>query len=208
MFSMTSHAQWGIGLYGGYQKSKYSGILPDNLEYVYRPGYALGVTFDKLVAEDVYLSVRPSYLEGGTDIAILDGLSQYAEGTSEMDTLYLNNIRNRSIALPIICQIYVRKNFYCNAGLELAYNFDTDVLLNKGYIDFDDQLNPFNLSAIFGMGIPVPVGRTSFNLELSYSQGINTITPRAGIEEGNAPRIRSNRFRISVYFILFNTKER
>jgi len=203
---LSAQAQWGVGLYGAYQQSKFSGVLPSDLEYVYTPGWAVGITFDRLIAEDVYLSLRPTFSESGTDVELENGPSTYQSG--EYDSIYLNDIISRSIALPIICQIYVRKNFYCNSGLELAYRLSTDVDLLSGYLDVDEKFNPLNLSAIFGIGIPVPVGKTSFNLEFAYSQGINTLTPKNDIEAGTAPRVRANRFRISIYFILFNAHER
>ncbi len=46
------------------------------------------------------------------------------------------------------------------------------------------------------------------HLEFTYAQGLNTLTKRSEIEKGSVPKLRTKRFRLAAYYIIFNTKKK
>ena len=108
----------------------------------------------------------------------------------------------------MLSQIYVSRGFYANARLELLYQFNSKVQVFRTELDITDRINQWNINAIFGFGFSIPAGRTSFNIEGTYAQGLNTVTKKTEIEEGISPRLRTSRFRLSAYFIVFTSKEK
>ncbi len=64
------------------------------------------------------------------------------------------------------------------------------------------------MSGVFGFGGSIPIGKSFLNLEFTYAQGLNTLTKRNEIEKGSVPKLRTKRFRLAVYYIIFNSKNK
>jgi len=208
-FSITSKAQIAVGLFAGFDQSKFSGDVPREFTYEFKSGYVAGLTFDFGVGEKMFISIRPNITQNGANISIPD--QQYQPLPVRIfpkeDTLYLHPITNQYVALPVIYQIYVSRAFYANSGLELSYNLSSIADINGQEVDLKDGMNDFLLNAIFGFGFSIPIGRTSLNLEFTYAQSLNTITKTEEIDDGSAPRLRTRRFRFSTYFTVFASKK-
>lgn len=201
--------QIAVGLYAGFDQSKFSGDVPREFTYEFKSGYVVGLTFDFGVGEKMFVSLRPNFTQNGANISLLNGdlLVDPFSGSDESDSLFLFPITNQYVALPVIYQIYISRAFYANSGLELAYNLSSIADVRGYEIDMQDQLNELLASAIFGFGFSIPIGRTSLNIEFSYAQSLNTLTKTQDIEDGVAPRLRTRRFRFSTYFTVFATKK-
>lgn len=206
--SQPAIAQVAIGIYGGLDQSKFSGDIPQKYTYEFKAGYVAGLTFDFAVAEKVFLSIRPNLTENGADITSDENLhvAPYLK-EDPLDTAYLYPMVNRYLAVPVIAQIYVSRAFYANSGIEVAYNFFSEAQVLNEKIDVRDSMNELLFHAVFGFGFSIPVKRTSLNLEFTYAQGLSTLTKRAEIEDGTVPRLRTRRFRLSAYFIVFASKK-
>ena len=209
VFSFSSaQAQIALGIYGSYGQSNFSGDTPDEFAYLFKDGYAVGLTFDFGVGENMFISVRPNFTQNGADASaredadIIAPLPEY-----DTDTVFLYPIVNKYIAVPIIYQIYVSRAFYGNAGLEIAYNLSSEATVNSTIIDLRPEMNDFLVSAMFGWGFSIPIGRTSLNLELTYAQSLNTLTNEAPNDDNPPPRLRTRRFAVSAYFTIFATKK-
>ena len=98
--------------------------------------------------------------------------------------------------------------FYANSGIDLSYNMSSKADVFGRELDITEKVNKYLLSAVFGFGGSVPIGRFSINLEVTYTQGLNTLTIQEDIEDGISPRLRTKRFRLSTYFIVFTSKKR
>ena len=204
----SAYGQVAVGLFAGLDQSKFSGDTPRDFAYAFKDGYALGLTFDFGVGEKMFISVRPNFTENGADVSRPeeDDFS-IVPLPEDPDTVYLYPVVNRYIAVPVIYQIYVSRAFYGNAGLELAYNLTSDVNIDGEIIDLRAEMTDFLVSASFGWGVSIPIGRTSLNLELSYAQSLNTMTVQDPDEAENPPRLRTRRFRLAAYFTIFATKK-
>ena len=204
----SAYGQIAVGLFAGFDQAKFSGDTPRDFAYLFKDGYTLGLTFDFGVGDKMFISVRPNFTENGADVTgreqddIITQLPEYDE-----DTVFLFPVVNRYIAVPIIYQIYVSRAFYGNAGIEIAYNLSSDVTVPAGTVDIRDEMTDFLISASFGWGVSIPIGRTSLNLELSYAQSLNTITVQEADAADNPPRLRTRRFRLAAYFTIFATKK-
>ena len=207
----SGFAQVAVGLFGAFDNSQYSGDVPRDIDYVFTKGYALGLCFDKSLQERTFISVRPNYTVGGTEIKLRSNsnllLPAIKTGT-DPDSLFLSPITNKYLALPILTQIYVRRGFYANCGLDVSYILDAHAEGPFESIDIIDHINQLSIKAVFGFGFSVPVRSTSFNIEATYSQGLNTLTKTDEIEKGLLPRLRTNRLRLAAYFIIFTSKEK
>ena len=199
--------QVAVGLFGSLDNSKFSGDTPREYGYAFKNGFAVGLTFDKSLEARTFISVRPNYTRGGADLVNnYDDVKRSTKGAS-IDTVFFFPITNKYLALPVLSQIYVARGFYANAGLELLYQINSTVQVFDQVSDITDRINRWNYNAVFGFGFSIPAGRTSFNIEGTYTQGLNTVTKKSEIIEEISPRLRTSRFRVSVYFIVFTSKE-
>lgn len=201
-------AQVAVGIYAGFDQSKFSGDLPNNYAYEFKGGYVAGLSFDFAVAKDVFISLRPNFTQNGANVSVsAEGIGIGPLPADPIDTVYLFNITNQYIALPILVQIYVSRTFYANSGLDFSYNLSSKANVFGTEVDVRDQMSEYLLHAIFGFGFSIPMGRTSLNLEFTYAQGLNTLTKKQEIEDGSVPRIRTRRFRFAAYFTVFTSKK-
>jgi hypothetical protein len=208
IISNTIAAQVAIGLYAGFDQSKFSGDLPRNFSYEFKTGYVAGLTVDLAVAEKMFISLRPNFTQNGANISVSSNQAIIGPlSVDPLDTTYLFPITNQYIAMPIVFQIYVSRAFYANSGIDLSYNLSAVADIFGSETDLSEEINVFLISAIFGFGFSIPIRRTSINLEFSYAQGLNTLTNRQDIEDGIAPRLRNTRFRLATYFIIFASKK-
>ena len=201
-------AQVAVGIYGGLDQSKFSGDLPKNYTYEFKNGYVAGLSFDFAIAKDVFIGLRPNFTQNGANISLPgDDVTISPLLTDPIDTIYLFPITNQYLALPVLVQIYVSRAFYANSGIDFSYNLSSNANVFGNEIDINEHMSEYLLHAIFGFGFSIPMGRTSINLEFTYSQGINKLTKRVEIEDGSAPRLRTRRFRFAAYFTVFATKK-
>lgn len=210
-FFLLTHSLMGqiaVGLYAGFDQSKFSGDTPLDFTYEFQDGFVLGLTFDFGVGKNMFISVRPNYTRNGANVSIPDEadipalIPEYP-----FDTTLLFPVTNEYIAVPIIYQIYVSRAFYANCGLDAAYNLTATADVFGIEHDISDDFNDFIFHAIFGWGVSIPFGRTSLNLELSYAQSINTLTKQEETFDLPPPRLRTRRFRLAAYFTVFATKK-
>ena len=208
---MTSYSQVAVGIYGAFDNSKFSGDIQQGYTYQKKNGFAAGLTFDFSIAEKMFVSLRPNFTRNGSEIGKeinFDSLAAPFIGGPPDDSLFLFPITNDYVSLPVVVQVYVSRAFYANAGLDFSYNLSSEAQVLDDEFDISDRINPLEISALFGFGFSIPFKSTSLNLEMTYAQGLNTLTKKSAIEAGTAPRIRTRRFRFAAYFIVFTSKKK
>jgi len=191
-------AQARFGIFGGIDQSRLSGDLPGDLSYQFKTGYIAGVYFDFKIAADVFLGIRPSYTQGGANISVTD--------TTNADEVFLFPIVNKYLSIPVIFQVYVSRGFYANSGIDFNYCLSSEANVFNNSVDLTGKINRLIYQAVFGFGFAIPIGRTAFNLEFSYAQGINTFTKKEEFEAGQSPRVRSSRLRLTTFFVISTGK--
>lgn len=205
-----SIAQFSAGIFGSYDNSKLSGDIPKEYVYELRPGFAIGLQTKTRIGKEVFLNIRPNYTMNGARInqRVEDDAVVAPAGFSEEDSLLLFPISHEHIAIPILFQVFVTRVFYGIAGFDGSYNFRSLVEINDQKIDVTDQTNDLILHAVFGFGFDFPIKRTVLGFEVSYAQGLNTFTKLEDIDSGDSPRLRTQRYRLSMHFLFFQTRKK
>lgn len=204
----VASAQVSIGPFLALDQTKFSGELPENYEYVLSSGFGVGVITDAVLSKDIWLSLRPIYSKVNSDVAIRTSQNGYIHSNfNQIDTTFNYPITAHYVSLPVLVKVYVSKGFYANSGVDCSYNITAKTDILEQQIDISDRINRFLFSVVFGFGGTIPVGKTTLNFELTYRQGLNTITKKREIDDGVSPGIRKNGFRLATYFMIFNSKK-
>ena len=203
-------AQFSAGIFGSFDNSKLSGDIPKEYVYELRPGFAVGLHTKIRIGKDVFLNLRPNYTINGARInqRVEDDASIAPTGFEPEDSLLLFPISHEHIAVPLLFQVFVTRVFYGIAGFDGSYNFRSLAEINEQEIDITDQTNNLILNAVFGFGFEFPIKRTALGFEFSYAQGLNTFTKQEDINNGDSPRLRTQRYRIAVHFLFFQTRKK
>ncbi len=197
---VASHAaggEWRLGLQGGASNSGLSGDTPSGVSMGDKSGLAVGVIGEFSLAEDVWLSIQPMYLQRGATTKIkVSGQPEGIEGpTISMDY----------IAVPILARIVSgNKRTYVMGGLSPAFLLDGQQQEEGAKQDITSDFNGFDLSANIGFGLMVPVGRPTLSFEIRYEQSIlNLAASRTEEDDDVFPlRFRSSGFLFLVGLLL------
>lgn len=192
----TAAAQTTVGLYGGLSMLSLSGDSPDLTGYSGNGGYTFGLSGEITITKDIKLMLQPNYSSYGTMIG-------YDIGEEELkDSLELDVTFYR---LPVLVKFEALNDYtYFISGLDLGYLKDakyTDVNQTIEETDISDSFQEFDLAAVFGAGVKIPVSYFIASAEVRYSQSLLNLS-------SNVPEVQFNslpsRFRFSGFQLIAN----
>jgi hypothetical protein len=172
-FSSTAFAQLkpSIGIQGGTINSKFFGDQPDEAAYFFDWGYRVGGQVNIPVANDVFISIEPTFLDERGLVKVL--VEPEPDSVFFIDSL---EISIKSLSFPLLAKIITKnEKWHFTGGLEILF----PLTLTDNSKDFkrNERLRTANVSMEFGFAYRFPMknwGR--FILELRYSQGLVPIT--------------------------------
>ncbi len=161
----TAHSQINLGAFGGVDLTDLSGDAPSNTKYLSETGFAVGAVGEYRIAEDVWLSLQPTWIQKGTRIAFAES------GQEELnDSLVLNA---NYLTVPVLIKIVSGNNkTYVSGGLDLGFLLNATLSGQGVPADVSYVFKPTDLSANFAFGIMLPVGRPRITIEVRYSQSL------------------------------------
>jgi hypothetical protein len=195
VFAPDAWAQVRIGAYGGITSSSLSGDAPSNAEYRSRTGPVIGGLVEFSVAEDVWISVQPGWVERGTKIAF------DVEGQDErQDSLSLGL---SYVSIPVLLKIEPGGGkLFVNSGLDVGFLLDATLAPVNGDgedEDVKDSVRDFDVAVKFGVGGQFPIGKPRLTIEARYSQSlldISEVEVDIGAETLIPARFRSSGFEL------------
>ncbi len=189
----TAEAQVRIGAYGGITRSKLSGDTPAGAEYRTTTGPVLGALIEIPVAEQVLISVQPSWKQRGTKIAV------DVEGEDERQDSLSLGLSYASV--PVLMKIETAGGkVFVNSGLEAAFLLDAKLSPVEGDGEDEDAselVKNFDLAVNFGVGGQFPIGLPRLTIEARYIQSLtnlSNVSVDIGAEELISTRFRSSGF--------------
>ena len=196
----TAAPAWSLSAVGatlGINMSSLSGDAPARVSYNTRPGFLAGLVGEFAIAEDVYLSLQPMYLQKGANISY-----KLAGASTPTDSL---SLRLDYITLPILFKVVANNGkTYVAGGIALAYLLNATLSGGAADEDAGDLVKNFDLAADFAFGVMLPIGRPLLTMELRYQQSILNLATTEESEEGTSlpVRFRNTGFQFLVGVLL------
>ncbi|MBK9228679.1 MAG: PorT family protein [Ignavibacteria bacterium] len=192
----TASAQTSVGLYGGLSMISLSGDSPELTGYSGNGGYSFGLSGEIGITKDIKLMLQPNYSSYGTMIGYDIGEEELKDSL-ELDVSYYR--------LPVLAKFEALNDYtYFISGLDFGYLNDakyTDVNQTIEEKDISDSFQEFDLAAVFGAGVKIPVSYFIASAEVRYSQSLLNLS-------SNVPEVQFNslpsRFRFSGFQIIAN----
>ncbi len=158
-------AEWRLGVQAGANSSGLSGDVPSGVSVGKHSGMVAGMIGEMRLAEDVWLSVQPMYLQRGTTTQLaVAGEAEKIEGPS----LAMNYF-----AVPILARVVSNSGrTYVMGGFNPAFLMDAEMDDGTLTEDVSSAVNSFALAADIGFGVLVPVGGSILSFEARYEQSI------------------------------------
>ena len=161
----VARSQVALGAFGGVDLTNLSGDAPSNTKYRSESGFAVGVVGEFRIANDVWLSLQPTWLQRGAKIAFAVDGEEEAVDSLKVAVNYLS--------LPLLAKIVSGNGkTYVTGGIDLGFVLDATLSGTADAEHISDTFKPIDLSAIFAFGVMLPIGRPRLTLELRYSQSI------------------------------------
>ena len=185
-FFLVQIDSWGqvdLGAFAGLDNGRLSGDRFSNTVYKSKTGFIIGLSIDPQINDLISLSIQPGYIKTGSAIQVPDTIANEYKDSLRISVDYL--------VLDIFVKIQSKsKRLYFSSGLEFGYGLSLVVENELEEVDISDELNKWNLSAVFGIGYKVPIKKSSLYFELRYSQGLVNMAKPELEENYNIPRVK------------------
>lgn len=185
-FFLVQIDTWGqvdLGAFAGIDNGRLSGDKFSNTVYKSKTGFIIGLSIDPQINDLISLSIQPGYIKTGSKIQVPDTIANEYKDSLRISVDYL--------VLDIFVKIQSKsKRLYFSSGLEFGYGLSLVVENELEEVDISDELNKWNLSAVFGIGYKVPIKKSSLYFELRYSQGLVNVAKPELEENYNIPRVK------------------
>ena len=185
-FFLVQIDTWGqvdLGAFAGIDNGRLSGDKFSNTVYKSKTGFIIGLSIDPQINDLISLSIQPGYIKTGSKIQVPDTIANEYKDSLRISVDYL--------FLDIFVKIQSKsKRLYFSSGLEFGYGLSLVVENELEEVDISDELNKWNLSAVFGIGYKVPIKKSSLYFELRYSQGLVNVAKPELEENYNIPRVK------------------
>ena len=193
------YAQSYVGMHFGLNSSKFSGDSPRNFIYSPKAQYQVGLDFHLFLKKDLFLTVSPGYLRGGSKL-------QFPfENIEEETTEYRDSIdlKLEMIELPIYLSIISDNNrWQFLGGFDLGFPMKLEAKDEEGSTDLSNEINDVVVSMIFGIGYRIPIQKSYLTINLGYSQGLSNLANNLNDPDSYLPRIRYTTYRLSTSYML------
>ena len=187
----SAAAQSRIGVTAGLNWSGLAGDAPEDAQYGRSLGLAAGIVGDIALTKDVTLSLQPTFVRRGANIAFDVGEE---EPTDSLE------LRLDYIDCLVMVKVFADNGYsYFTTGVGLGFLTEATLKdIRAGEKDAGDLFRDFDVSVAFGVGFMVPAKNTLVTFELRYQQSlINMFDPDADpATEALAPRLRSSGFQL------------
>lgn len=197
---IDSWGQVDLGVFAGIDNGRLSGDkLSKTSDYKSRRGFIVGLSIDPQINDLISLSIQPGYISTGSKIQVPDTIRNQYKDSIKITVDYL--------ILDIFIKIQSKsKRLYFSSGLEFGYGLSLVVENELEEVDISDELNKWNLAAVFGIGYKVPIKKSSLYFELRYSQGLVNMAKPDIEEDYNIPRVKISGIKFVTGFQIPITK--
>jgi hypothetical protein len=190
---LVAFAQIELGLLAGIDNGRLTGDKFANTKYKPKTGIIFGLTIDPQINETISLSIQPGYVSTGSRIQVPDTITNEWKDSITISVEYL--------FLDVFVKIQSKsKRLYFSSGLEFGYGLSLKATNEFEEVDITDELNKWNISAIFGIGYKIPIKRSGLYFELRYAQGLVNMTKADSSEDDYIPRVKLSGLKIVTGF--------
>ena len=193
LIQIGAFAQIELGIFAGIDNGRLSGDKLTNTKYKPKTGFIAGLSIDPQINDLISLSFQPGYIKTSSSIQVPDTVANEYKDSIRISVDYL--------ILDIFIKIQSKsKRLYFSSGLEFGYGLSLVADNELEEVDLTDELNKWNISAVFGMGYKIPIKRSSLYFELRYTQGLVNMTKDDPVDEDNIPRVKLSGLKIVTGF--------
>jgi hypothetical protein len=182
-----------VGAQLGVDRAGIDGDTPPNTHYSDKPGLVAGIQGEIGFAQDLSLSLQPSFVQKQTGVQIAP--STRGGSVTELD------LKFDYVSVPVLVKFAKAGGRTYVAG-GVTVDFLTAAKLSGQGSDRDvtSAYNNTGLGAVLGFGVVFPAGRTRFTTELRYVQGLANMTTGAAAEAAGAlaPRLHSTGWELII----------
>ena len=171
-------AQLSLGIAGGANSGKFSGIEPPDVVYTSRVGLNFGGTLAYRLTSDISLTFQPIYSQRGSNI-------EEGEDTRR-DSLQVYEAGINFLILPIFIRVDADNGItYFISGLEFAIPLSSQLVHAGVKREISGVLNNIDILASIGMGLRFSLGKPNLMIEFRYYQGLINFYSGTVAESGN-----------------------
>ena len=165
-----SGAGVGVGVAGGIARYGFSGDSPDKSKYRSLTRGTFGGVVDVDLGENFRLSLQPSWMRKGTEIAYEVRGQKERVDSVEVETAYLS--------LPIMLKVFTKGGkWFVSSGVELGWLVSARWITSTRDDDIEGELEDLDVAIHFGVGRIIPLGRNEFFIEGRYTQSVLNVIP-------------------------------
>lgn len=193
IIQIGAFAQVDLGIFAGIDNGRLSGDKFSNTKYKPKTGFIVGLSVDTQINDLISLSFQPGYFKSSSSIQVPDTIANEYKDSIRISVEYM--------ILDIFIKIQSKsKRLYFSSGLEFGYGLSLVADNELEEVDITDELNKWNISAVFGMGYKIPIKRSSLYFELRYAQGLVNMTKADPLEDDSMPRVKLSGLKIVTGF--------
>ena len=179
-----------LGIFGGVSSAKLSGDSPDKASYKGLVSFAFGASLDIKLARQFSLSLQPSFSQEGTRI--------FYNVPLVYDPVDSIRIRLNYVSLPLLFKASSNnQRFYAIGGVEASYLVSGNLKEGGQKKDILGNVTEYNVAAVFGAGMRVPIGLPRLIIEIRYNQGLVNLTDDY-YQKSYIPRVKTSGFRLNI----------
>jgi len=190
---LVALAQVELGVLAGIDNGRLTGDKITNTKYKSSTGFIVGLSIDAPINDLISLSFQPGYETTGSRIQVPDTITNEWKDSVTISVQYL--------ILDVLVKIQSKsKRLYFSSGLEFGYGLSLKAANELEEIDITDELNKWNISAVFGIGYKIPIKRSGLYFELRYTQGLVNMTKADHEKDDYIPRVKLSGLKIVTGF--------
>lgn len=190
--SLSAFGQSNFGIAIGLDNTKFIGEKPDGLTYQFKRGFSATAFVDFRVSDQVQLSIRPTFAQGGANAVIDETINTNKPIAFPVKTSY--------VSIATLVKIFEREKIYAFVGPEFSQLLTADVAIDGETIDVKKDLKTFGLLLDIGFGLNFNMLKHKWAVEWQFNQMLSTLSDVEDIEQGLSPRLRASRGRISLLY--------
>ena len=188
-----AYAQVELGVLAGLDNGRLTGDKYPQTKYKPKTGFIIGLSIDPQINETISLSIQPGYISTGSKIQVPDTIQNQWKDSVTFSVDYL--------ILDVFVKIQSKsKRLYFSSGLEFGYGLSLKAANDLEEVDITDELNKWNIAAVFGIGYKIPIKRSGLYFELRYAQGLVNMTKADPAEDDYIPRVKLSGLKIVTGF--------
>lgn len=190
--SISAFGQKNFGIAIGLDNTKFIGEKPDGLTYKFKRGFSATAFVDFRISDQVQLSIRPTYGQGGANAVIDETINTTQPIALPVNTSYAS--------IATLVKIFEREKIYAFVGPELSQLLTAEVVIDDKTTDVKKDLKSLGLLLDIGFGLNFDMLKHKWAVEWQFNQMLSTMSDVEDLEQGLSPRLRASRGRISLLY--------